>query len=349
MVSSEVSSKMPARLASVPAFPAVAIKLLSLLADEESNLSSIAACIATDPALSGRLIKRANAADQACYCEARNVLQAVLTLGVDGTREISLAIAMSVYARSAIKTEVLRPFWRHTLACALAAAEIARQCGLKQTEAYTAALMHDIGRLGLLAAYPAEYEEIMTGADGQVDDLAGIERARFGVDNVEAGLWLSWKWNLPESIVEVIVRHHETPTNARDEVAVVQIACRLADLLGFSVNLPGKPRHPDEIFAALPEWTHLRHGAGLLSLQNAIAREIRLLEASEAPPLGTPDVVADAVADAGEPEEEPQACPSSYDVPMQMTFAPYPRRVMVGAVLAGIVLLLSAAALSIQH
>src|SRR4051812_30007381 len=94
-------SEMPARLGKVPAFPAVAIKLLSLLANEESSVSSIAACLATDPVLSGRLIERANAADQPRYCTTRSVFQAVVSLGVDRTREISLAIATSVYAGSA--------------------------------------------------------------------------------------------------------------------------------------------------------------------------------------------------------------------------------------------------------
>ncbi len=186
----ERSSEMPPRLGSVPAFPAVAIKLLSLLANEESSVSRIAACLATDPVLSGRLIERANAADEPRYCAAKNVLQAVVSLGIDRTREISLAIATSVYARSAIKTEIFRPCWQHTLACALAASEIARQWGLARAEPYTAALLHDIGRLGLLAAYPAEYEEIMVAAEGQIDDLIKIERVHFGVDHVKAGCGL---------------------------------------------------------------------------------------------------------------------------------------------------------------
>jgi putative nucleotidyltransferase with HDIG domain len=208
----ESPAKMPPGLANVPAFPAVAIKLLPLFADEECSVAGIVACVAIDPALSGRLIKWSNTADQPCYCETRSVSQAVMTLGVDRTREITLAIATSIFANSAIQSKVLRPCWDHTLACALAAAEVARQCGLRPLEIYTAALLHDIGRLGLLSAYPAEYEHIVAEANWQPDDLLSIERERFGVDHVEAGVWLARRWNLPESIVEVIARHHEKPT-----------------------------------------------------------------------------------------------------------------------------------------
>jgi putative nucleotidyltransferase with HDIG domain len=271
-------------LASVPAFPSVAMKLLSLLEEEDSNLPSIAACIATDAVLSGALIKRANAADQPHYCDVRDVLRAAVALGLDRTREISLATATSVYARAAMKSELLRPCWSHTLACGIAASEIARLWGLSPAEAYTAGLLHDIGRLGLIAAYPAEYAEIMRAADCQPGELLGMERARFGVDHVEAGEWLARLWNLPASIVDVIARHHDAPTGALDQVTVVQVACRLADLLAFSVNRPTDPPRLEEICALLPEWTRKRIGAQLRTIQEAIANEIRIFEGANAAP-----------------------------------------------------------------
>lgn len=333
----KASSKMPAKLENIPAFPSVAMKLLSLLEDGESSFSSIAACIATDPVLSGGLIKRANAADQPRYCEARNVLQATLALGIDRTREISLAVATSAYARTAVQSEILRPCWHHTVACALAASEMARRCGLRPAEPYTAGLLHDIGRLGLLSAYPAEYEQTMAAADGQPDDLLRMERERFGVDHVEAGLWLARRWNLPESIVEVIARHHETPAGTLDQVTVVQIACRLADLLGFSVNRPTKPPDPDEIFAALPEWARKRLGAQLAAVKDAIAREILFFEGVEARGSGDRGVMVDD----GETEEEPPAWPFLDELPTERT--------SLGVLLAAMAVLFSAAVLFVQR
>ncbi len=106
---------MPERLASVPAFPSVAMKLLSLLNDGVSTLSKISACIATDPVLSARLIQRANAADQALYCEVKEVLQATRSLGLDIAREVCVGAAASVYAAAAIQSETLRPCWHHAL------------------------------------------------------------------------------------------------------------------------------------------------------------------------------------------------------------------------------------------
>ena len=181
-------------------------------------------------------------------------------------------------------------------------------------------------------------------ADGQPEDLIGAERAHFGIDHVEVGLWLAQRWHLPESIVEVIARHHETPTGALDQVTVVQVACRVADLLGFGVNRPSQPPNLDEICAAPPEWTRTRIGAQMRNIQDAIAREIRLFEGSETPPLASPDVAVDE----GETKEGLPACASPHDVPAEMISFPYPRA-MVGAVIGAAILLLSAAALFVQR
>ena len=286
-VSHEPPSQMPPKLANVPAFPAVATKLLSLLSDEGSNFSSIAACIGTDAVLSGRLIKRANAADQASYCEAKTVLQAVSALGMERTRELSLAIATMGYARGAVKTDLLKPCWDHALACALLAADLARQCGQRPAEAYTAGLLHDIGRLGLLTAYPAEYAEIISGAESWPEDLLAREREVFGVDHVAAGGWLARQWQLPESLVDVIARHHEPFKGELDMVALVQIACRLAEYLGFVVTQSNTPRDLDEIIAPLPQSVRAQVTRKIPVLLAGIAVEIRQFDdpdgASQAP------------------------------------------------------------------
>ncbi len=256
------------------------MKLLSLLANDNCDFSRIAACIATDPGLSGRLIKRANAGDQPRYCEVRNVLQAAVALGLDRTREVSLAAATSEYARVAFRSEVLRACWHHTLACAIAASELARLSGFRPAEPYTAGLLHDVGRLGLLSACPAEYEEIMTRAESSAH-LTGLESECFGLDHVEAGVWLARRWNLPEPLIEAIGSHHSAPAGPPDQVSIIQAACRLADLLGFSVIRPAGNPNLDEAAGALPEWIRSRLEARLPALREVIDAEIRLMETPE--------------------------------------------------------------------
>jgi putative nucleotidyltransferase with HDIG domain len=311
----------------VPAFPAVAMKLLSLLSEENSSFSVVAACIATDPILSGQLIKRANAADQASYCDTRTVLQAVSVLGLDCSREFSLTMATMGYARSAAKTEILRPCWHHTLACALIASDLARQAGLRPAEAYTAALLHDIGRLGLLAAYPAEYETILAGPP---EDLLQSELAIFGVDHVAAGEWLAREWQLPESIVDVIVTQHQPTTDGPLDLAgVVRITCGLADLLGFGVNASVSPPSFEQITAPLPAWIASRLAPQLPLLQAAITAEIQRFDILEAPAKAST-------------EEAVEAAEESVEIPPSSVPTGHSRGWLIGAAVAGVSLLAAA-------
>ena len=280
-----VRSRMPERLESLALtpFPTIATKLITLFGDEEVSLSTIAACIATDVTLSAKLIRRANAADQLHYCDVRDVLHATVTLGLDRTRETALATAMAAYAHYTFRSNTLRPCWDHTLACAVIAANVARMWGLPPLECYTAGLLHDIGRLALLTAYPRQYEELLQGFDGESADLVAMENERFGVDHTEAGSWLAARWKLPPTIIEVIAGHHERINGPLGQLTAVKTACRLADLLGFAVSPSSKPPDFEAITKALPDWARNRLAAEVDNYHAAVTAEIQVFDNHEAP------------------------------------------------------------------
>ena len=287
---------MPPKLAKVPPFPAVAMKLMSLLSDENAGFSSIASCIATDPALAGRLLNRANAADVVNYCEVRNVVQCLNALGMDRTREVCLTLVTSEYASAALKVEVLQPCWHHTVATAVIASELGRQCGFRPAEIYTAALLHDIGRLGLLSAFPKEYAAIVTESVDRPGGLIELERTHFGVDHVEAGGWLAREWKLPESIAQVIVHHHEPPKAALSEILVVHVACSLAGLLGFSADPSVEVGEFHTITAPLPERVRAHMRAKLPVLRAAILQEVGMTVEGDGTGEGAADTATGTLA-----------------------------------------------------
>jgi HD-like signal output (HDOD) protein len=247
------------------------MRLLALLADENCSLPNLAACIATDPIFSARVLKRANAADVAGYMPTCDIPQALVVLGLERTRQLTLTIATVAYLGKALREEHLRRCWRHMVACGLASSTIAKASGLPPAEAYTAGLIHDIGRLGLITAYRDEYVRAMEKAREEGLDLLELERERFGVDHTEAGEWLAAQWNLPESLAKIARCHHEEPSEELDVLAIVQIGCRLADLLGFSVSERPVTHSFDDITAALPAPARIR----LRGLLDALTAEIQ--------------------------------------------------------------------------
>jgi len=156
------------------------------------SLGEVAEWIATDPIFSSRILQYANSVEFGAAQPVTSLKHALILLGFDRTRKLALSLAMAAYVQSALKARHLRRCWRHTIACALIADAMARACGKFEEQAYTAGILHDVGRLGLLVAYPFEYEETIRFAAERSLDMLDYERERFGVDHTEAAeCWLS--------------------------------------------------------------------------------------------------------------------------------------------------------------
>ena len=108
-----------------------------------------------------------------------------------------------------MKAPLLRRCWSHSLACGMFSQELATACFMKADEAYTAGLLHDIGRLGLLAAYPVEYANVLNVAVEYSFDVLHCERELFDIDHSEAGAWLAEQWKLPPELSVIAAHHHE--------------------------------------------------------------------------------------------------------------------------------------------
>jgi HD-like signal output (HDOD) protein len=132
--------------------------------------------------------------------------------------------------------------------------ELSRACSTSQggdDRAYTAGLLHNVGRLGLFVAHPRSYGELLTEpADG---DILERERKVFGLDHCEAGAWLAHSWGLPGDLESVIAGHHLPPRRDPFELAdLVRVAVVLTDMLGFDVTPPTEARTLPEVRSMLP-------------------------------------------------------------------------------------------------
>jgi HD-like signal output (HDOD) protein len=106
---------------------------------------------------------------------------------------------------------------------------------------YTAGLLHNLGALGLMSAYPDEYSRMLEISRDFGFDLLNTERDLFEIDHSAAGAWLARKWDFPDELVDAIAAHHEEPTAGRTGLqSLVQISWRLADALGFAAVPDGE-------------------------------------------------------------------------------------------------------------
>jgi len=245
----------------LPPFPAVATKLLRLLSNDNVAVKEIVDLIRADPALASELMRVVNSPLYGFPARIGSIKNAVTLLGVQTVRGFALTVSMKGFLHTALRLDLLRRIWRHCLACGMLCEEISAACstslGGGDDRAYTAGLLHNVGRLGLFVAHPRAYAELLGGpVEG---DILERERAIFGIDHCEAGAWLAHSWGLPEDLEVVIAGHHLPVNTAAFELAdLVRVAVLLTDALGFDVLPPQHPFTLTEIRSMLPEAAQYR-------------------------------------------------------------------------------------------
>src|ERR1039458_2002647 len=153
-------------LQQLPQFPAVATKVLRVLSHDDANVSEISDFIRADSALAAGLLRTANSALYAFPSPITSIQNALMMLGFDEVWRFVLTFSTQNFFQTSMRLDLLRGMWRHSLACAWISEELSAACSLSQGRgdpAYTAGLLHDIGRLGLFVLHPREYAEMISG------------------------------------------------------------------------------------------------------------------------------------------------------------------------------------------
>jgi HD-like signal output (HDOD) protein len=229
------------------------LRLLDLLARDDVEIRELVSLISSDPAFSAQILQVANSPLFGFRSQIDSLQSALVVLGLRRIRSLSMTVATSNHMKAVLHIEELARCWRHMLACALITEQLARSCSAFEDRAYTAGLLHDVGRLGLLLASPKEYAALLRDAERNALELLDVEREVLGMDHCEAGRALAEHWNLPPDFQIIAARHHDPQSDAAiDLLTLVHLGCRLADSLGFWVVAPLKACSPEEIQQSLP-------------------------------------------------------------------------------------------------
>ena len=248
--------KMPQALKRIPPFPAVAIQLLRTAANEYARLRELSDLVRADAAFSSDILRTANSSLYGLRTEIDSILQATLLLGLERVKAIVVTTAMKNYVGGLLNADWMRACWRHNLACAVVAEDLSAGTLVEEDVAYTAGLMHDIGRLALGVGYSDQYGYFLANTANIANAKLELEceRTLFGMSHCEAGAAIASSWELPATIARVIARHHD-PVAPRefDVLAIIRISCLVADALGFEAFHHHPPRSYAELREQLPE------------------------------------------------------------------------------------------------
>lgn len=264
----------------LPPFPQVAIRVLQLINNEKVQLHQLSELISSDAAFASEVLTIANSLVYAPRFPACTILQAIAVMGANHLQGMCLTVGVRSYLGKSLTHPLIRGVWRHNLACAMIAEQLAAAGFMDKDTAYTSGVLHDIGRLALAVLRPTEYADLLSLHQGTGPSILPLETDLFGCDHCQAGKYLIADWKLPSEFDPIVSDHHTArrTDGAWSMAELVKISCRMADAAGFPA-FPGCEITPfPELLEELPARERRSFHADLETLSNAVATRINAAE-----------------------------------------------------------------------
>jgi signal transduction histidine kinase/HD-like signal output (HDOD) protein len=228
-------------ISALPSIPQVLTRILEMLQDEDTDMRKLADLMEMDVVISARILQVANSAAFQRGTQVLSVYSGISNLGWDLVKTLTLSIIfqrmLSDYFKS--NQQDLASYWYHSLRTAvLCKALAARTSAVSTDEAYISGLLHDIGRLGLLSGFNAQYQAFFA-IDESLPNYIESEAARFGIDHCELGAWVIKNWQVKSFLEDAIAYHHLPAAQLEHSPALIKIVY-LANLLAQQ-NIRDKP------------------------------------------------------------------------------------------------------------
>ena len=222
------------RLSKLAPFHPTAMRLLTISTESGSALSDFERVFLSDPALAADLLRVANSPLYGLRSRVDSVRYAIARLGLDMVRSLGFTAGMRAYMRGSFATGAVHAVWAHSVATAVVAEALGRASGRETQPLYTAALLHDVGRLGMLNIDAESYGLVLAREYYEIEESLLLENMLFGCAHTEAGAFLSRAWGFPDTLCDCIRFHHQAaPPDAAPLFQWVQAACCFASALGF--------------------------------------------------------------------------------------------------------------------
>ena len=238
------------RINDIPTLPASVLRVMQMIEDPFCSSSDLAKVIQADPAMAAKVLKLANSSYYGFRQKIGNIPQAVTLLGFATLKNTLLAAAVFDMFRVASTGFDLPALWTHSVTAATAAKLLAKRARYPHSEkAFTAALMHDVGKIILARFIPQGLSEIVAVVQAENMAMYDAENKVLGLSHPALGAWVLGRWGLPSPIVEAVEFHHH-PTRAQngfDLAGIVYLANILAHRSGIGYGGDGMEREMDPV------------------------------------------------------------------------------------------------------
>lgn len=238
------AEQVVAQVKDLPGLPEVTTEIIKLTDDPNATAQDINRAVGKDQALTAKVLKLANSAYYGFPRRISTVTDATVMLGFQTLRSIVMAASVSDMLSREVEGYSLGAgeLWRHSQATAMGARLLARQCKYPAVDvAYTAGLLHDIGKVILNHYLKEAYQPVVDMVTREGVPFIEVETSILGFNHAEIGAKVGEKWNLPSPLVEAIANHHSPDQAVIDPklTAIIHLADCLTMIMGVGLGIDG--------------------------------------------------------------------------------------------------------------
>jgi HD-like signal output (HDOD) protein/CheY-like chemotaxis protein len=240
----------------LPSIPSLYMQVVEKASRFNTSVEEIGAIIGLDIGMTAQVLKLTNSAFFGLSRQFSNAAEAVAYLGLDTIKSLVLSIhAFSQFDKAETGALKIEALWSHSLQVAGLAKRISKLEGQEPKaieEAFTAGMLHDIGKLVLAVNLPNEYTEATHLAQSGLE-LPLAEHKVFGANHADVGGYLIGLWGLPVPVVEAVALHH-SPSRATPPIFSPLTSVHAANVLEWERPHPANgapPPHLDDNYLRL--------------------------------------------------------------------------------------------------
>ena len=242
------ATKVATAIKSFPGMPGTAVRLLALIDNPAMRVSQIEQILRHDPGLTANVLRLANSAYFGIPSKVGSIRQAVILLGLKRLIQMVIAACVSAIMDKPVPGYDLPPgeLWRHSIAVSVAAEGLVKELNADAAEEiFTAALLHDVGKLVLGQFVQNEYQQIET-AISQGISFEMAEKIVLGANHADIGARILTNWSLPQEIINAVQFHHapEDAPQVNTMLDIVHVANFMSMMIGIGIGRDGLHHEP---------------------------------------------------------------------------------------------------------
>ncbi len=245
LLANQSLTTMISRMRSLPSLPILYEEITAAMRLESPSLEQIARIISKDVGMAAKILQLANSAFVGASGRVSSLVQALSFIGTETVR--TLVLSVNVFSQFDGNTQLrasLPALWDHSVAVSSLAQRIAHCEGCAKDlveQSFTAGLLHDIGKVVLLAEMPREYHEIFE----VPTENKNLERESLGCTHAEVGAYLISIWGLPLALVQAVAFHHHPSDSAETKFSSLT-AVHVANAI-VNATEENRPNHDPEL------------------------------------------------------------------------------------------------------